>query len=400
MSTALLLIVLASVQPAVEVQPLSGEAVQGKIVELNAQAVVLETPKGRVSIEIGRLAGLSLRNSQAASEPAAKPSVWVEMIDGSHVVGTAFTVKGGNASLVPLGPNAAPCEVPTRDIKWVRLQPQTEALAAQWEKVLESEARTDVLVTRKGDALDFYQGVAKNVTAEVVEFDLDGETVPAKRTKVYALVYHHPAGRQAPEPLCSVIESSGSRWSAQAVALRGESLEWTTSAGLKVARPAGAVARIDFSRGKIVYLSDLKPESVQWTPYFSLGKELPVRAEFYAPRSDRSMSGGALELDGKTYKKGLSIHSKTAVEYRLPDRFSRLSAIVGIDDRVRPRGHVQLVIRGDERVLFDAPVSGADPPKPIDLDVTGVRRITIVVDFGADMDIADHLDLCDARLVK
>ncbi|MCR4413423.1 MAG: NPCBM/NEW2 domain-containing protein [Thermoguttaceae bacterium] len=400
MSTALLVVVLASVQPIVDVEPLSGQSLRGTLVQLDGQGVTLETPKGRVAVEIDRLAGISLAPSPTPAAPAAQPEVWVELIDGSLIVGTGFTVKDGKASLAPLGPEAARCEISTQDIRSVRFQAQSEALSAQWEKVLASEARTDVLVTRKGDVLDFYQGVAKNVTAEVVEFDMDGETVPAKRAKVYAIVYHHPAGRHVPEPLCSVVESSGSRWSCREVALREGRIEGTTPSGVKLARPASAVARIDFSRGKIVYLGDLKPESVEWTPYFGLGKELPVRAAFYGPRVDRSTTGGPLELDGKSYKKGLSVHSKTVLVYRLPDRFRRLTATVGIDDRVRPRGHVQLVIRGDDRVLFEAPVSGSDPPRSIDLDVTGVRRITILVDFGADLDIADHLDLCDARLVK
>ncbi len=75
-------------------------------------------------------------------------------------------------------------------------------------------------------------------------------------------------------------------------------------------------------------------------------------------------------------------------------------ATVGIDDRVRPRGNVRLEIEGDGRPLLDAPVTGADPPRPVDLDLTGVGRLTILVDYGEDMDVADHLDLCDARIVK
>jgi hypothetical protein len=400
MSTVLLFVVLASAWPIVDVEPLSGESLRGTLVGLDARGATLETSKGRIAVELDRLAGISLAPRSAPVAPAGQPEVWIELIDGSLVVGTGFTVKDGKASVAPLGPEAARCEISTQDIRWVRFQPQTEALAAQWQKVLASEARTDVLVTRKGDVLDFYQGVAKNVTAEAVEFDLDGETVPARRAKVYAIVYHHPAGRHLPEPLCSVVEASGSQWSCREVVLRDGRIEGTTPSGVKLARPASALTRIDFSRGKIVYLGDLKPESVEWTPYFGLGKELPVRSEFYGPRVDRSTTGGPLELDGKSYKKGLSAHSKTVLVYRLPDRFRRLAAPVGIDDRVRPRGHVQLVIRGDERVLFDAPVSGSDPPRSIDLDVTGVRRITILVDFGAELDLADHLDLCDARLVK
>ena len=86
--------------------------------------------------------------------------------------------------------------------------------------------------------------------------------------------------------------------------------------------------------------------------------------------------------------------------YRLPGRFGRFKAIVGIDDSVRPNGNVRLVISGDDRVLLEATIDGSDEPKPVDLDISGVRRLRILVDFGQRLDVADHLDLCEARIVK
>jgi hypothetical protein len=61
---------------------------------------------------------------------------------------------------------------------------------------------------------------------------------------------------------------------------------------------------------------------------------------------------------------------------------------------------VLLVVRGDDRVLLETAVAGTDPPRAVDLDLAGVRRLAILVDFGGDLDVADHLDLCEARIVK
>jgi hypothetical protein len=401
MNTLLLLTVLVAAGPPVEAQPLSGDAVEGTLVELGPQAVTLETPKGRVALETGKLAGLAFKPAPGAPPPAApKPNVWLELVDGGTVQAAAYASQSGKATVRALGEPATTLEIATQDIRWVRFQAENEAMAKQWAKIRDAETASDVLVTRKDDVLDYHKGVLKNVTEEAIEFELEGETLPVKRAKVFAVVYRHPAGRELPDALCAVHEASGSVWPARAVSLAGDKVEWTTPAGVKVALPVASVVRLDFSRGKIVYLGDLKPESVQWTPYFGLGKELPVRAEFYAPRVDRSMSGGALELDAKTWKKGVAIHSRTSIVYRLPGRFSRFTALAGIDDRVRPRGHVRLLIQGDDKTLFDGPIAGNEPGKPLDLDVTGVRRLSILVDFGNDLDIADHLDLCDARLVK
>jgi hypothetical protein len=86
--------------------------------------------------------------------------------------------------------------------------------------------------------------------------------------------------------------------------------------------------------------------------------------------------------------------------YRLPAGFQRFKTLVGIDDAVRPRGHVRLVIRADDRVLEELTVTGVDKAIPLDLDISGAGRLAILVDFGDDLDVADHLDLCEARIVK
>jgi hypothetical protein len=123
-------------------------------------------------------------------------------------------------------------------------------------------------------------------------------------------------------------------------------------------------------------------------------------AEFYAPRMDQNLSSKPLQLDKTRYPKGVSLHSRTELVYRLPGRFSRFKAIAGIDDEVAPNGHVRLVIRGDDQVLFDGPIAGGDKPKSLDLDIGGVKRLTILVDFGEKLDVGDHLDLCLARISK
>jgi hypothetical protein len=67
---------------------------------------------------------------------------------------------------------------------------------------------------------------------------------------------------------------------------------------------------------------------------------------------------------------------------------------------VRPNGNVRLVIQGDDRVLLETSVAGTEAARLVDLDLTGVRRLSILVDFGENLDVADHLDLAEARIVK
>jgi hypothetical protein len=395
-TSILLCSVLLGAAPEVEAQPVVGSAVRGTIAALGPATITLTTPQGPVTLETAKLLGLSVKQPEPAGK--AQPTVWLELVDGSALVGAGYAAGEGVAKLALLG--GATLEVPLRDVKWVQLQPHAETLARQWPRIVEGPLQADVLVTRKGDSLDDHKGVLRSVTDRTVQFELDGDVLPVKREKVFGLAYHQAAGRELPEPTCTVYEASGSVWSARSVALAGGELVWTTPTGLKVARPLSALTRLDLSRGKLVYLSDLKPESFEWVPYFGMGREMPSRSEFYAPRGDRSLLSGPLQVDGIRYAKGLALHSRTTLVYRLPGRFRRLVAVAGIDDRVRPRGNVRLVIRGDDRVLLDTAVAGTDPARPLDLDVADVRRLTILVDFGEDLDVADHLDLCEARLLQ
>jgi hypothetical protein len=387
---------LTAAPPAFEVRSLGGDLLVGPIVELSADRVTLQTPEGRVSLGTDEVVGMS--PADAPPQPASPAAAWVELVDGSRPAVAGYSTSGDRARLILTTGDVV--EIPTRDVAAVQLRLPTDAAAEEWSQLVDSETTSDLLVIGKGDAVNYHRGVLRDVADDVVRFELEGDVLPVKRVNVLGLVYYRPAGRALPEVVCRITETDGSQWAAASIGLDGEGLRWRTPLAQEAVRPASAVARVDFSQGKIVYLSDLEPESIVWKPYFGSAADLPAVSRFFAPRMDRGLEPGPLELDGKPYHKGLALHSRTSVVYRLPGRFRRFRAVAGIDDRVRPRGSVQLVIRGDDRVLFESAVAGTDPPRVIDVDCTGVRRLAVFVDYGPDLDVADHLDLCEARVVK
>jgi hypothetical protein len=297
---------------------------------------------------------------------------------------------------------AAQIELPTKSIHWVRFlaDDRGDKLAREWLQIAGGKAASDLLVVRKQGALDYLEGVLGDVDDEVVHFELDKEAIPVKRPKVEGLIYYHAAGGDLPEALAEGVDRGGSRFQVQSIALAGDQLTLTTSAGLKISQPLSNLERLDFSSVNTQFLSALEPAAFQYAAYFPPRTDLPILAESNKPRRDVGFDGLALKLDGKAYTKGLSLHSRTEVGYRLPGKFRRLKALVGIDDSVRPGGDLQLEIRGDQKVLWEGRVRGSEAARPLDLDIAGVKRIDILVDFGADLDIADVLDLCEARVTK
>ncbi len=395
MLSVLLAILSTAAAPQFEVRTLDGQSVVGTIAALDADRVTIATADGQVSLGTDVLAGLYGPEQPRASAPQG--DVRIALADGSWLVAREYTVRDGRAEVVFV--DGLLVEVPAGGIGSVRLQAQSEAMAAEWSRIIERKTSTDLLVVRRGEAIDYLEGVLHDVTDAVVQFEIGGDVLPVKRSKVHGLIYYHPPKEEAPPSVCRISDITGSQWLAKSVSLEG-GLHWTTPAGTKATRDLATITEIDFSHGKIVFLSDLRAESVTFTPYFGTLAGVPSLSKLFAPRSDENFESGPLKLDRTPYSKGLALHSRTLAVYRLPGRFRRFKAIAGIDDAVRPQGNVHLTIRGDDRILLETTLNGTDPPLPVDLDIEGVRRITLLVDFGDQMDMADHLDLCEARIVK
>ena len=402
--------------PAVSLETLDGGKLAGKLVGLSLDGATIETAAGRKTLPLGDLLELLPNNSPSNNTTAAamqdRPAVWLELLDGSTLVGSGFTVKGPMARLALLGA-AAPgsqsfqstVEIPTRQIAAVRLQPQTEETAAEWKRIRnqrgeDADTSGDLLVVRKGGRLDYHRGIVVDISRKAVDFNLDGDVLSVRRGKVFAVIYRHAAGQSLPSAACRLVGVDGSRWVVHSMELRDDILSFETPSGLAVSLPLGKIECLDFSHGKVVYLSDLAPISADWTPYFGGPKEPQARRSLFGPRAVRGANGEPIRLGGKAFARGIILHSRTELVYRLGEGFRRFRATAGIDDRARPRGHVQLLIRGDDRVLLDTTLSGSDPPRLLDLDLGQASTLTIIVDFGDDLDVGDHLDLGDARIVK
>jgi len=396
MTIFLLAAVLAAPLDA-QVQTLAGPSVTGNIAKLADDKLTLTTPAGEQTFAFKDLLGVTLPGE---SKAPPKSLLAVSLSDGSALAVKGFAAKGEQAT-VQLA-DGSEAKVPTRAIDAVRYREQAGALVEQWNDIAKADRPSDVIVLRKNEALDFISGAIVDVTPEFVNFEFDGDVIKVKMARVEGLLYHRPAKPpKAVAAACVVSDATGSRYRAAGLTLEGDKLLIRTPAGLEIARPLADIGRLDFSQGNIQYLGDLKPEALVWTPFFGEAASAAAAKEFYRPRVDRSQEGGGpLRIGGKEYKKGLALHSRTEVVYRLPEEFRSFKAIAGIDDRARPAGDVQLTILGDDRKLYEGRITGNDNPLPLDLDISGVNRLKIIVDFSEDLDLGDFLDLCEARILK
>jgi hypothetical protein len=384
---------LLTASPSFAALGVDGAETRGQLVEFSTDRITILSEGKSVTLPTAQVVRLA---PVEKLPPTELIGAYVRLTDGSRIAAGSYTVAGRTATARMGDVSVA---ISTELVHSVRFKQQSHEIAAQWEKILAMPVAADLIVIREGPSIDYLEGVLGDVTADRVEFTLDGEKVPVKPARVEGVVYYHPRAAAADGAACIVNDSNGSSIGAQSLALDGENVRLTTPAGVVVSVPLARLTTVEFPAQ---YLSQFKPEFITFSEYLrSKPSQLPLVEKKYRPRFDRSFKGGPLQLGGRSYARGLALHSRTEISYLLPESFGRFTALAGIDDRVRPAGNVRLVISADDRVLYDGILTGGQEPVPISVDITGAARLRFLVDFGSDdTDTFDHLNLVDARLFK
>lgn len=387
--------VLAATGPEVQVDLLDGGRVTGTLSQLSADQITIQSDGKAITLPSQRLLWVV---PQKTPEPSAEsPTAWIELVDGSKLTDDNFGLVRGTESGTAdwYGPRTGALHI-------VRFSRPGDPASPAWPDKIAAEATGDLVVVRKKDSVDFLEGQVESVNKTHVVLRLDGQPYPIAREKVDGIIFYHKAGEALPDPVCVVETNCGWRLKAQEIFVSDAvpELRAKLAGGVEIPLPWETITRLDFSVGKIVYLSDLEPESVRWTPYLDFHKASAALEQFYAPRRDEGREHQPLVIGGKTYPKGLSLYSRTEMTFRLPGGAKTFKATAGIDDAVRDVGGVRLEISADGKKLLDKSISGGDQPLDIDLNVAGAKRLSILVDYGDGVDAGDYLDLAEARILK
>ena len=382
----------------VTVQPMVGEAVSGSLKELSVDRIVITVAEG--DREFAPQDVLTVTPQTKNESQQSETRVQIRLLDQSLILAKDVVVDKRQAKVSLLG--GGNLETHTRSFKSVRLKKATPGVDAAWKKIVDGEVDADVIVFRRGpDTLDELDGVIHGVTAEEVEFEIDDEKVPVGRDRLEGFVYFHATSRELPSAACAIDDVHGSRWHAKSLTVENDEVTLTTAAGVRVVMPLADIEKFDFSAGNLVYLSDLDPESHRWSPQFGT-KILPLLEKWNAYKRDHGFFTDTLPLGDRKdgYAKGLAMFSKTELVYRLTEDYERLQALVGIDNRYRPNGNVELVIWGNDKELFRQTITGEMEPIQLNLDISKVRRLRILCDIGAEQQSCDYLIMAEARITK
>jgi hypothetical protein len=117
------------------------------------------------------------------------------------------------------------------------------------------------------------------------------------------------------------------------------------------------------------------------------------------PRKDATVAGKQpLRISGRSFENGFGTHSFSRLFVHLGGQATRFTASVGLDEGEGGRGSAEFRISGDGKILWSSGVlRTSDATRPVSLDVSSVRYLTLEVTDGGDGLANDHADWANAR---
>ena len=251
--------------------------------------------------------------------------------------------------------------------------------------------RSDRVILANDDSLN---GRFNRIQDDVIHLVTDVGPVELETRRARALVFNRTFLRRpvAGELDCSLGLADGSLLLVESLLVEGESATLGIAGGLSWLVRREDIVFMQPRGGRAVYLSDLKPAAYRHVPFLELSWPYSV---------DRNLSGAPLRAGGRTYLKGIAMHSASRLTYLTDRRYARFDALLAVDDTAAGQGSVRfrVFVDGNPKFTSDT-LRGGDPPVPISIDISDADRIDLVVDFADRADQWDHADWLDARFVR
>jgi hypothetical protein len=147
---------------------------------------------------------------------------------------------------------------------------------------------------------------------------------------------------------------------------------------------------------RVKYVSELETIGYKHIPFTSLD---------WPYGRNQNVLSGRLRSGGLIHLHGLGMHGASRLAYDVPAGWKRLEADVALDDAAGLAGSVvfKVVVEagGQWRAAYESPiVRGGDAPLPVKVDLKGINRVALLVEYNDHGDVLDHANWLNVRLVK
>ncbi len=374
--------------------PTRGAPIPAALVDIRADlALTLETSDGR--------------RTQAADsfvrwgEPhAARRGPLVLLADGGLLVSDVVAVDDERLLLASnlWGEVSLPIELARGIVFWPPPDPlQRDRLL---DRLRRADGQSDRVLLENGDVID---GTLLGLSNDTVRMEVAAQRseIPIERVTALAFDPSLAAAPAVAEQHAVLGFRDGTLLTANEVVAGEGRMTVRLPGDVRLASaadvdPLAELALLMSCGPHVTYVSDLEPLDYKHIPYLRLPWDYG---------RDRNVLGGRLTAAGRPYIKGLGMHSTSRLAYVLDRPYRRFNAELAIDGAARDGGSVVFRVLCDQleggwREAYRSPiVRGGDPPRPIDVDVTGAKRLVLIVEFADRADQLDHADWLGARLI-
>jgi hypothetical protein len=319
----------------------------------------------------------------------------LRLVHGGEIVGYSITIADRR---VTLESDLIDSVNLSRDLVTAVIldMPQDVTSAADLQRRIDAaEQEQDTVLFANGDRL---HGEAVSLTDEQLTFKSAASDLAIDRSRVAAVVFGQPPDRARRIGIATRVGlRDGSRVLADKLTLKDGKATIELAGGTTIAVNGDTIVAVQPIGGDAEYLSDRNDDGYRHIPFLSL---------VWDYGRDRSVTGDPLVADGRLYLKGLGMHSAARITYDLKGQYRAFQAELAIDDATAGQGSVTCRVFTDDgsgkwQLQYESPViRGGEKPVPVEADLTGAKRISLLVDFADRGDVLDHINWLDARLVK
>ena len=239
-------------------------------------------------------------------------------------------------------------------------------------------------------------GLLEATEENTIIFSFEGETreLPIDRIQYVGMA---SAGLIQPDFGSLVSLTDNSRIFGRPIRWDKETLRLDLAGLSELDLPGTMIKSIQNQNDRMGFLSDIEPQTANIT-----GLLLPARPW----RRDLTVEGRPLTLQGtgarskiQTFEKGLGIPSDGRLTFPAAS-YDRFLSTACLDPAKRGAGDCEIEILLDGKSVFLQRLNRDSPAAEIDVELGNASQIMLHVKAGEKLDLADHVNWCDARLVK
>ncbi len=371
----------------VVVDRLDGSTLRGRLSAVSPR-VIVEAGDGATELAWSDLLSIRADGPPASSAPAPPTAGPLEfrLADQSVFVGRVSAVEA-DEFIIAL-PDAQTGRVSLPMLASIEARGADGMLRARVAELRRADSDGDAAVVARGAEALTLRGAVKRVTAEGVDFDWNGRELRLPWANVVGVVLARPAARSS---TAIVRLHDGTTFAGRVVEGDDQAVVVQSAAFERLRLAWSQIDRIDVRSQRVVFLSEIEPARYDFEPFFDKRWD-------YA--RDRTLSGQPIRLGGREFARGLTLHSRAALAYRIAGEFDTFVATVGICDEIGARGAALARILADDQVVWEAPLRGGAAAVDVRVPLRGVSELILQVDYDAQLDIGDHVCWGLARLIR